>query len=500
MASIPIFISYGHFDDEPSPGWVTAFSKQLEIRLKQYIGEEAFVLWADTQLPGNANNWGRIEQKLSTAQVLVSIVSKRYVRSTSCWHEVDRYYSQWREGLWVDQDTARVFKVVKLPITRDEVPPEVSDELKSIFIDKLNGFQFYKIINEKGAFRELDAELDRKEYLDQLSDLTFDLANFVKRLSSGADEPKRLVYVADTTPDLAEFRDGIRRDLRERGFAVLPQRPIEWNSLDYAARVLEDVNRCDLSVHILGSRRGIVPDDTTQLGLGSVQLDVALTSPSLKHPPIVWVPADVAVDRIAAGEHRDYLDKLLKGGFARRGVDVLRGDHDELKTVIQDALTPRPSPQLPAASGAVEMERPKVYVIFHDADADAAGEILAYLTAQGFDTFTPISDGDDAARLKYHRELLGICDGVLLYQGKAPDSWFKPKDLDLLKSPGYAPARTIARAEYLGPPETVPKKILNRGNMQVIKTFATLDLVALAPFVQDVVKAYAANADGARAR
>ena len=494
MTAIPIFISYGHFDDEPSPGWVTAFSKQLEIRLKQYIGEDAFVLWADTQLPGNVNNWGRIEQKLESAQVLVSIVSKRYVRSPSCWHEVDRYYTKWREGLWVDHDTARVFKVVKLPITRDEVPPDVSDELKSVFIDKLNGFQFYKIINEKGAFRELDAELDRREYLDHLSDLTFDLANFVKRLASGSDLPKRYVYVAETTPDLVALRDALRRDLGERGFTVLPQRPIDWNSLDYAARALDDLNRCDLSVHVLGNKRGIVPDEATQLGIGSVQLDLALTSPSLKHRPIVWVPDDVSPDKASSPEHGDYLDKLLKGAFAKRGVDVLRGELDELKAVIQDALKP-PAPKPVAPTAGAAAGHPKVYVIFHDSDADGAGEVLSYLTAQGCDTFTPLFDGDDAARVKYHRDLLGICDGVLLYQGKAPDSWFKPNDLDLLKSPGYAPGRTIARAEYLGPPETVGKKVLNRGNLRVIKTFGALDLAALGPFVQDVVNAYAANAD-----
>jgi hypothetical protein len=495
MPAIPIFISYGHFDDEPSPGWVSAFAKQLDIRLKQYIGEDAFVLWADTQLPGHVNNWGRIEEKLAHAEVLVPIVSKRYVHSPACWHEMSQYYQRWHEGLWVDQDSARVFKVVKLPITRDEIPPDVNDELKSIFVDKLNGYQFYKIINEKGAFRELDAEIDRKEYLDQLSDLTFELANFIKRLIHGAAAPKRLVYLAETTPDLAESRDAIRRDLSERGFTVLPMRPINWNSSDYPARVRDDLDRCELSVHIFGTRRGIVPDETTQLGIGSVQLDLALAS-SHSCPRIVWVPDDVKPDAIPGNEHREYLQKLVNGGFAKQGVDVLRGHRDELKTVILDALNPpAPKPAAPSVD-----ERPKVFIIFHESDADAASEIATYLTTQGFDTFVPMFDGDDAARLQYHRELLTICNGVLLYQGKAPDAWFKPNDLDLLKSAGYAPARTIARAEYLGPPETVSKKVLSRGNLRVVKTFAGLDPTALAPFVQDVLKAYAGHADAARAR
>jgi hypothetical protein len=179
---------------------------------------------------------------------------------------------------------------------------------------------------------------------------------------------------------------------------------------------------------------------------------------------------------------------------------VIRGDHDELKTIVKDALSPPAARPALALAGTSVVARPKVYMIFHDSDADAAAEILSYLGAQGCDTFTPIADGSDAERLKYHRELLGICDGVLLYQGKAPDSWFKPNDLDLLKSPGYAPARTIARAEYLGPPETVPKRILNRGNLRVIKTFGALEPSALGPFVQDVVNAYAGNADTSRAR
>ena len=493
MASIPIFVSYGHFDDEPSPGWVSSFIKQLDSRLKQYTGEDAFELWVDTQIPGNADNWGRIEKKLRVAQVLVSIVSKRYVRSASCWHEVNQYYERWRDGLWVDQDTSRVFKVVKLPISSDEVPPDVSDELKSIFIEKLNGYPFYKIINDKGAFRELNADLDPREYLDHLSDLAWELANFLKRLKGGEDAPRRFVYLAETTPELAAVRNAIRRDLTERQFTVLPQRPINWNSSDYGSRVMEDLNRAELSVHIIGSKRGIVPDETTQLGIGSVQLDLSLTAASIKRPRIVWIPDDVAIEAISTNEHREYVESLLKGSLAKQGVDVLRGGEDEVKTVIQDALAATPK----AASTDA---RPKVFIIFHESDADAANEIASYLGVQGFDTFTPMFDGEDAERRRYHRELLTVCDGVLLYQGKAPDAWFKPNDLDLLKCSGYAPTRTIVRAEYLGPPETVPKKLLSRGNLRMIKTFGTLDVAALSPFVQDVVRAYATNADAAHDR
>ena len=62
-----LFISYAHFDDAPmfegQKGWVEVFHQALEVRLRQLLGEEAFV-WRDPNLTGNEYFEETLEKRL----------------------------------------------------------------------------------------------------------------------------------------------------------------------------------------------------------------------------------------------------------------------------------------------------------------------------------------------------------------------------------------------------------------------------------------------------
>jgi hypothetical protein len=124
-----IFISYAHIDNEPLveeyPGWVTAFHRVLEKRLRQLLGEEPSI-WRDTELRGNDLFDDEIADRFRDARLFISVVSPRYVRSDYCQKELREFLEAagGSERVKVG-NRSRVFKVIKTPVGLEDQPESI---------------------------------------------------------------------------------------------------------------------------------------------------------------------------------------------------------------------------------------------------------------------------------------------------------------------------------------------------------------------------------------
>ena len=124
-----LFISYTHIDNQSlSPdqdGWISTFHKALEIRLSQLRGEMPRI-WRDRKLQGNDYFSDAIFETLSNAALLISILSPRYLKSEWCMRELQHFCQTAAQsgGLKVGDNKARLFKVVKTYLPRDQHPSE----------------------------------------------------------------------------------------------------------------------------------------------------------------------------------------------------------------------------------------------------------------------------------------------------------------------------------------------------------------------------------------
>jgi len=81
-----VFISYAHLDNKPiqdQPGWVDLFDETLSVYLSELLGGEA-AIWRDQKLDGNDYITETILARLCNANVIVAIVSPRYIKSEWC--------------------------------------------------------------------------------------------------------------------------------------------------------------------------------------------------------------------------------------------------------------------------------------------------------------------------------------------------------------------------------------------------------------------------------
>lgn len=484
-----IFVSYAHIDDqaltEGQKGWISTFHRALEIRLAQLLGKQPRI-WRDLKLQGNDYFADKLVDRLPKSAALVSVLTPRYVKSDWCRREVEEFCkaSERSGGLRV-ADKARVFKVVKTPVPLEQHPAE---------LQQLLGYDFYTVESQTGRPRELDHQAGpdlQRQYWARLDDLAHDLSDLLSLIDErpqpreAAGAPRGCVYLAETSSDLKEKRDAIKRELLGHGYAVLPDRPLPLFSPDCADMVREQLARCRLSVHLVGQNYGIVPEGETD-SLVALQNELATQRDGTDgFSRLIWLPPGlVTTDERQQGFIRHlYTDERLQ-----QGADLLETPLEDFKAALHQRLQPPPEPprREAGAAGAEGCDGPsRIYLICDQSDLDATPPLEDFLFDQGLEVILPVFDGDETQVRRDHEESLALCDAALLYYGNGSELWLRQKLRELQKAAAYGrTAPLAARAVYVGLPEGPQKKRFRTHEALVLQPgAAAFSPLALEPFL-----------------
>lgn len=464
-----LLISYAHIDNQPllegQPGWISTLHRILEVRMGQLLGEKPRI-WRDPKLQGNDYFADSIlVEQIPKVAALLTVLSPRYIQSEWCTRELEEFCRASEEtgGLRI-ADKARIFKVVKTPIPRERHPKPLQPFL---------GYEFYVIDPQSGRPRELshffgpDAE---RQFLARVDDLAWDVCQLLQLLKANggaaamqpqSTPPKATVYLAETSFDLREEREAVRRDLLRNGYEVLPDGPLPLVAADLEAFVREQLAGCALSIHLVGRGYGVVPDGATR-SVVALQHDIAASRKGL--PRLLWLPpGGEAEDE----RQRDFLDHLRTAPGVHVEAELLEVSLEDLKSRIHLKLA-SPEPQeraAPAASGVV-----RIYLICDQADLEAARPVEDFLFNQGFEVLPTLFEEDEAQARQDHEENLCTCDAVLLFQGRAGDMWLRRKLREVRKSAGLGRHRPLlAQGLYLAAPQTPEKERFRTLEAQVLR-------------------------------
>jgi hypothetical protein len=479
-----IFISYTHKDNLPltegQKGWIDVFHHHLKVRLAQLLGADPEI-WRDPKLQGNDFLTDAIITKLPKVAVLLTVLSPGYIQSEWCLRELHKFYeaSQETGGVRVD-NRSRIFKVVKTHLKREEFPGELQD---------MNGYEFYREEPKTGRKREFYLETGQEIdmlYLGKLDDLAHDISELLKGIrnlrggfsTSAPGRPDITVYLAETTSDLSDDRDRIRRELQQRGYGILPDRPLPLNAEKLNAMVKDFLNRSNLSVHPVGAYYGVVPEGETR-SLVCIQNELAAGrsgDPSFSR--LIFMPVGLTAKE---GRQEEYVRHIQYDADALRGAELLQTTIEDLKTIILDKVMGRLKPQ---EKPLCEEGPPRIYLICDQRDFDATESLYDYLFDQGFDVSMPSFEGDEAEVRQAHQNNLLLCDAVIVYYGSASDSWVSIKMSDLQKVFGYGRQKPMrAKAVFIGAPETKPKQRYQSREALVIRNFGAFTPGVLTGFL-----------------
>lgn len=492
-----VFLSYAHIDDqvlaEGQKGWISSLHRALEVRLAQLLGKEPKI-WRDPKLQGNDVFADRLIEHLPRVAVLVSILSPRYVKSEWCQRELSEFLKACETtGGGRLAHKLRVFKVVKTPVPLDQHPAHLQPVL---------GYEFYTVEPHSGRSRELHAAAQpdaQRLYWDKLDDLAHDIADLLSALdreASGAptppsaEAPAGTVYLAETSSDLKERRDSIKRELQGHGYTVLPDQPLPLVASEAAATAREQLTRCRLSIHIVGQNYGIVPEGATT-SIVALQHELAIERAAAgDFVRLIWMPPGVPSDD---ERQQRFIEQLETDPRNDTGADLLKTSIEDFKSVLHVRLTPpappEPEPEPQPAPSAVPTtqsdDSPKrIYLICDQRDLDKTRDVEDLLFDQQFEVILPVFDGDEARVRHDHEENLADCDAALVYYGAGNELWLRSKLRELQKIAGYGRTKPIlGKAVYVASPDTPEKRRFRTHDAIVINQGESLTPAALEPFL-----------------
>jgi len=458
-----LFISYAHLDNQPLSaeqlGWISRFHQSLEAMLSMRLGRKAQI-WRDQKLAGNDVFGDEILAQFPKTALFVSILTPRYIDSEWCAREVHGFVeAAGRTGGVLLENKARIFKVIKTPVDREDRLPQVMRDML--------GYPFY-VFDDEQAPLELDpvaygAEI-ASQYNQKVAKLAWDLAQFVNRLeaarsggapAASAGPEKPVVYLAQCSFDQRDLRDALETELTLEGYRVLPEGRLPADEDAFVSEVRRLLERSAVAIHLVGNAYGAVPDGPTEKSVVTLQNELAIErSRETGLPRLIWIPPDAASPD---PRQRLFVDALLDEADSQYGADLIHADFETLKHAVHQTLKRLEAPP-PARPSARPSAARLVYLICDERDRKDSLVVRRALSARGHEVEMPLFEGDAAALQHAHDDMLKQCDAVLLFYGAGDEAWRRAVRSQLRKSAGYREGRPLlADFTYLAAPSTAAK-------------------------------------------
>ncbi len=429
---IDVLITFADKDNETGPkadvGWVTQFKKFMEMMLLQVIGEPTKIV-----LKAESENY--VASGMNNAAVLVAILTKDFSQSGRCLDTLEAFYKA-----SADSKVQRVFKVMKSPLASAEQPPRLRELLS---------YDMYMMDNETGLMKEYtdffsqDAE---KQYWMKMVDLVYDVheALILLRGQTKAEVKniykRKTIYLAETGHDLSTQRNIIRRELQRHGYVVLPNQLLPPRLDDLERIVRRDLEECSLSVHLIGSAYGEIPEGSERSVL-DVQNKLAAEHAVIKRSRkeefsrLIWIAPNL---RNASEKQKSFIESLRRDIEAQEGAEILQNPLEDFKNIMREELV---------ASQNRKEETPSsgktIYLVHDKIDHQQVLPLVDVIQKSGFNVVFPAFEGDLMEVRKKHIENLRQFDGAIIFKGKVNDQWVRMKVLDLLKAPGFGRNKPI---------------------------------------------------------
>jgi hypothetical protein len=298
------------------------------------------------------------------------------------------------------------------------------------------------------------------------------------------------IYLAECGYDRREAREALASELRLHGFKIFPDQQLPREEADYVAEVAKLLERCKLSVHLIGSSYGAVPDGPSQKSVLILQNELAAQrSKTAGLQRIIWIPEG---SRSEHSEQQAFIETLQRDVQAQSGADLITSDLESLKSAIHSALRKleKPEPSAPThacAAGCTKL----IYVICDEKDRAATVPIRRYLKAQALDVKIPVFEGDAATVRQSNQDLLTQCDAAIVFYGAAGEAWRRTVESDLKKVSAYRTEKPApASYTYLAEPSTADKSdLMELEEPNLINGLKGFSETELEPFLQAIGQA-----------
>lgn len=474
---IDVLITFADKDNETPKkndiGWVTQFKKFLELMLYQVLGEKPNIL-----LKGEYDSL--TAATLDNAAILVTILSKDFVESGRCLDTVEGFYKA-----TVDSKVSRVFKVLKSPLSLQEHPPRLRELL---------GYDMFQLDTETGTLKEYTdffSQEAEKQYWMKMVDLAYDLHESLLLLRQGETKAemknvfkRKTIYLAETGHDIAVQRNIIKRELLRHGYMVLPKQTLPQSLNELETMVKKDLEDCSLSIHLIGSAYGEIPNGSERSVI-DIQNQLAAEQSLQKKQNkeefsrLIWIAPNI---KNASDKQKSFIDTIKRDVEAQEGAEILQNPLEDFKNIMREELLESLERKAPD-----DYKGKSVYVVHDRMDDQEVKPFIDAIEKSGFKILSPAFEGELLEVRKKHIDNLKNLDGAIIFKGKVNDQWVRMKVLDLLKAPGFGRKKPIlGKAIMSSSTNSVELEAFKNQNLTVLSGDESKRMESLKMFLQEL--------------
>jgi serine/threonine protein kinase len=481
-----IVISFAQVDDQPLQkdrvGWISSFQKNVALRVEQLMGESVKV----TPFPGQRESSAHetLVDSVESAKTLVSVLSPTFTKAKDCQKIVQRFAN----AIEKSNQHSRLIKVIKTPVDPEDIPRE----LNTIFAN-VEEFAFFEEEPTTGRVRELDERLgeeSRLKYFDRIYDVADAIYRTLKQSRKSVDSSSSVsfdglsssgslvVYLAETTSDLASDREVLRRELTAKGCVVLPENPLPRTLEEVEEEIQRGLSTACMCIHPIGSIYGLIPEGS-QESVVAIQYRLATNT---NCPQIIWLPRDRVIKDL---RQENWIREITSDPIHSDGLEIIEDRISAVKEFVLHKISRRreASDCLPSSSEIP----PSVYLMIDPRDEEQTEGLEDFFYSNGIEVLLPALDGTEEERQQVHLNNLQLCDGALIYFGNGSRHWVDSNARELIKATGYRDSDPIVtRMVYLADPPDKRKERYKSLTTDVVKQGEAGDYSELEHFIEQI--------------
>ena len=471
---IDVLIVYADKDNETAKknelGWISHFKKFLELMLYQVLGQKPNVVMKGEYDSVTAST-------LDTSAIMVTILSKDFIQSGRCLDTVEAFHK-----VTASSKTNRVFKALKSPLTLQEQPPRLSE---------LIGYDMYQVDTETGLMKEYSdffSQEAEKQYWMKMVDLAYDIIDALILLKGETRAEvknifkRKTIYVAETGHDLSVQRNIIKRELQRHGYVVLPNQTLPTTLADLEKKVKKDLEECSLSVHLIGSAYGEIPEGSER-SVVDLQNSLAAEQASAKRQQkeeftrLIWIAPNL---KNASDKQKAFIQTIRRDVEAQEGAEILQNPLEDFKNIMREELL-----ESQERKGLDDSATKSIYLVHDRIDNNEVRPFTELIEKSGFKVLEPAFEGELLDVRKQHIENLRNFDGAIIFKANVNDQWVRMKVLDLLKAPGFGRRKPIKGKAILSPMNNELLEGFKNQNLTLIGGDQNKSMESLRMFLQE---------------
>jgi hypothetical protein len=457
-----LILTHSEKESNASSEWVASLADNLNISLKQLIEDPLSI---------DVLNLGSKPTSVDKAGVLLFIVTPD---NLSLLNQGDT--------LKIIKDlTAKSklgFVLLPYPVSAINIPQPLKTLIAYTFFDVDNVTGLPRLYNTHGSHDESSL------YWSKVIDLAYDI-NYGLSKKETKEKQTLGIYLASTTPDQYENRDSIRSELFQRGFVIYPDHLLAGNSNDLSNQISEYLDKCFMSVHIVGNNYGEMIEGGE---FSIIELQYRLAAKRWKESVeqksdnefqrLVWLHPGLRPTE----ERQRWFIGSLRVEEKNIFTEIMQTPVEELKVNLREKLFNFSSATV---NHSANINENSVYLIFENKDISKIDKLLQYLEDKGQKVYAidylTLTDN----MVSVHYNYLSKAGSVIICDFNNQKQWIISKLKDLIKAPGYGRIHPFkAKAVYTK--QTNRYTNLFEGSDSLVLD-ANLDLTpALDPFIKKI--------------